>query len=81
MASFSRVSREFYWFSEDRRHNSVSWCVSYFQFVPIGRSGALFVGAYCILDEWVFPTDPLQHALHDPAFVENDDHEHLRYNL
>jgi hypothetical protein len=44
-------------------------------------SGALFVGAYSILDEWVFPADPRQHILHDPAFGENDDHEHLRYNL
>ena len=52
-----------------------------FQFVPVGRSGALFVGAYRILDEWVFPADPRQHILHDPAFGENDDHEHLRYNL
>lgn len=52
-----------------------------FQLVPVGSSGALFVGAYRILDEWQFPAVTRQPVLHDPAFGENDDHEHLRYDL
>ncbi|MDO6477984.1 GIY-YIG nuclease family protein [Shimia thalassica] len=52
-----------------------------FQFVPVGSSYALFVGAYRILGEWQFPTFSRQPILHDPEFGENDDHEHLRYDL
>ena len=52
-----------------------------FQFVPVGSTWALFVGAYRILDMWRFPETTRQPTLHDPAFGENDDHEHLRYDL
>lgn len=51
------------------------------QFVPIGSTYALFVGAYRILEEWNFPARSRQPVLHDPMFGENDDHEHLRYDL
>lgn len=52
-----------------------------FQFVPIGRSYALFVGAYRILDEWRYPAIARQPILYDPTFGKNDGHEHLRYDL
>lgn len=52
-----------------------------FQFVPIGSTYALFVGAYRVLEEWPFPADTRQPVLHDPKFGENDDHQHLRYDL
>ncbi|WP_370212671.1 GIY-YIG nuclease family protein [Roseovarius sp.] len=52
-----------------------------FQFVPVQTSHALFVGAYRILDEWVFPEETRQPIFHDPTFGANDHEEHMRYDL
>ena len=51
------------------------------QFLPIGSSHAMFVGAYRVLDVWEFPAIQRQPVLHDPNFGANDQTEHLRYDL
>ena len=53
-----------------------------FQFVPTGSTGALFVGAHKILDEWPSPPEFRQPRLYDPTTEhDEDDWEHLRYDL
>ncbi|WP_341485481.1 hypothetical protein [Thioclava sp. GXIMD4215] len=53
-----------------------------FQFVPTeDGSESLFVGAYRVIDRWLFPDEPRQHRLYSSEFGENDDHPHGRFDL
>ncbi|MDO6480568.1 GIY-YIG nuclease family protein [Shimia thalassica] len=53
-----------------------------FQFLPMGGSNSLFVGAHKILDEWESPPELRQPKLYDPTSkYEKDDTLHFRYDL
>lgn len=53
-----------------------------FQFIPTElKAGALFVGAYRVLEQWQFPEVQRQHRMYRSEFGENDDHPHARYDL